>query len=248
MNLPSIAEHPYDAQGEQEPEYPEDFLERGRVPALIQAVKILKEEIGDSVAIIGGIIGPFSISSELVGITECLKLVMRNPSRLQQFMKVATRSGIELAGALIEAGADVICVEDMMASVSMISPKSYKENVLCWETELISKIQVPTVLHICGKVDFIIQDMISTGATAISFEPKTDMEAARRAVAAAGRKIGLIGGVDTMDHLFYGNPAAVWEAALRGKEEGYSVIAPSCSIPPATTTENLKAMAEAIIQ
>lgn len=247
-NLPSIDEHPYDAMQQNNPQYPEDFLDRGRVQVLIKAVELLKEEVGDSVGIIGGVIGPFSIAAELIGITDCVKLSLKNPSALEPFLQIATRCGTELAGALVDAGADVICIEDMMASVDMISPKGYKETVISWEAELIGKIQAPTVLHICGKIDRIIPDMIATGATALSFEPKTDLTAVKRAVETVGKNIGLVGGVDTMDHLFYGDLTAVRKAALDAREEGYSVIAPSCSIPPAATTENLKAMVEVIGQ
>jgi [methyl-Co(III) methanol-specific corrinoid protein]:coenzyme M methyltransferase len=105
-------------------------------------------------------------------------------------------------------------------------------------------VSVPTILHICGKVDKIVADMIATGCSALSFEPKTDMSAAKQAVETSGRKLGLIGGVDTVEHLFYGNAGLVKEAAVRAIKEGYTVIAPGCSIPPATATESLKTMLE----
>jgi len=54
-NLPSISEHPFKL-GE-EPVFPADYLERGRIPELIKAVKILKETLGDKVVIMGGIVG-----------------------------------------------------------------------------------------------------------------------------------------------------------------------------------------------
>lgn len=241
-NLPSVVGHPYEKPQEQEPQFPEDFLERKRVPELIKAVKILKEEVGDSAAVIGGIIGPYSIAASLLGITNALKLVMKNPDSLIPFLEIATKAAGDLAKALINAGADVICIEDMMASVTMISPKSYKQVALPWQTELIGKIEVPTVLHICGKVDMIIPDMISTGVSGLSFEPQTDIPSAQRAVYEAGRNVGFIGGVNTMDHLYYGDPAMVRQAALDASEQGYHVIAPSCSIPPAATTEKLRAM------
>ena len=248
QNLPSIAEHPYDLSAEpvQDPVFPQDFLTRSRVPVLIEAVKIVKKEVGDKVAVIGGIIGPFSVVAALVGIKQCFKHVVKSPARLQPFLDLAVRCGVELAGALADAGADAICIEDMMASVSMISPRCYSQSVVPYESELIGKIGIPTILHICGNVDSIIKDMISTGTTAISFEPKTDINAVKEAVEAAGRKVGLIGGVDALDDLFYGKPGAVREAALLGREHGYSVIAPSCSIPPATATDNLRAMVEAV--
>jgi [methyl-Co(III) methanol-specific corrinoid protein]:coenzyme M methyltransferase len=245
MNLPSIIGHPYDVNQDQKPELPEDFLKRGRVPVLIEAVKIMKQEVGDKVAVIGGIIGPFSVAAELIGITECLMACMKNPSKLGPFLEVATRTGVQLAAALVDAGADVICIEDMMASVSMISPTMYRAIALPWQVEQISAINAPTILHICGKVDMIFRDMITTGATAISLEPKSDFAAAKQVLETAGKKMGMIGGIDCMDHLFYGDLTSANKAALHAKEEGYSILSPGCSVPPATKTENLKAMVEA---
>ncbi len=88
--------------------------------------------------------------------------------------------------------------------------------------------------------------MISTGASALSFEPKTDINLVKQAVEASGRKVGLVGGIDAMDHLFYGKPEDIKKAATLAMENWYTVVAPSCSIPLGTVTANLKAMVEAV--
>jgi [methyl-Co(III) methanol-specific corrinoid protein]:coenzyme M methyltransferase len=248
INLPSIIRHPYDpALGPVEaPVFPEDFLRRGRIPATVEAIRLLKNWVGRHAAVIGGVIGPFSIAAALVGIKECMKCSVRNPDRLRPYLEVATRAGIEMAKALHAAGADVICIEDMMASATMISPKTYRELALPYEIELIGTIKAPTVLHVCGNVDFILADMIRSGATAISFEPLTNIDLARQAADDAGRSVGLIGGIDAMRHLYFGTPEDVRNAAHAAVGKGYSVIAPGCSIPPGTSTANLLAMQEAV--
>lgn len=245
-NLPSIKTHPYNLKEHQSMEMPKDFLSRGRVPALIQAAKKLKDEVGNEAAVIGGIIGPFTVVAELVGITDCLKYASKKPDALKPFLEVVTKCSIQLAEALVDAGVDAICIEDMMASIDMISPKIYRQLAVPSETAVIDKIKVPTILHICGKVDYIVNDMISTGAAALSFEPKTNMEVVLDAVKKANRKVGLIGGVDTMDHLFYGDQYSVQEAVYQAIKAGYSVVAPGCAIPPGTEENNVTAMVEAV--
>ena len=46
-HIPSIAEHPYKIGDE--PEIPEDFVNKGRIPAVLEAIRILKRDVGDKV-------------------------------------------------------------------------------------------------------------------------------------------------------------------------------------------------------
>ncbi|MBZ0158369.1 MAG: MtaA/CmuA family methyltransferase [Alphaproteobacteria bacterium] len=240
-NLPSIATHPYDIG--MTPHFPEDFLDRGRVKVLCKALKKVKEEVGGEVAVMGGVIGPFTIVGELIGINDFLIATLKNPKMLHEFLRVATKAATQLARALLDAGADAICIEDMLASMDMISPAKYKELAWPWEEELTSRISsAPVILHICGRVNPIIKHMIATGATALSFEPKTDVTAVKQAIKEEGKQVGIIGGIATMEDLFFGDPEKAKSSALRAAEEGYNVIAPGCSIPPGTTTETLRAM------
>jgi [methyl-Co(III) methanol-specific corrinoid protein]:coenzyme M methyltransferase len=239
--LPSIDVHPFKIGDPVKP-LPDNFLELGRIPELINAVKMLKEEVGDKVAVIGGIIGPYSIAASLVGVIDILKMSFKNPEKLVPYLDLAEQAGTALAQALVEAGADVICIEDMMASMDMISPKIYKTSVAPWETRQIKSISVPVILHICGNLDLIIDDIAETGVTAISVEPKVDAPAAKEKLSKYDRFIPLIGGVDAVTTLYSGSPEQVAQVTVDAINQGYDMIAPGCSIPPGSTLENLKAM------
>ena len=129
--VPRIDVHAYHLSDA--PTYPADFLSRGRVPELIRAVALLKAEFGDQVAIMGNVVGPFSIVANLIGITDVLKASFKKPDSLLPFMEVAEQAGTALAHALVEAGADIIVIEDMMASIDVISPPIYQNLAQPWE-------------------------------------------------------------------------------------------------------------------
>lgn len=244
--IPSIIEHPYTI-GEAVRPLPDNYLELGRIPELIKAVRLLKEEIGDRVVVIGGIIGPFSIAASLIGIKDILKAGFKAPEKLIPYLDLAEEAGTALGKALIDAGADVICIEDMMASMDIISPKIYKSSVVEWEARQIGALSsVPTILHICGKLDSIIDDIAQTGVTAISVEPKVDAMAAKEKLQNYNRFIPLIGGVDAVTTLFSGSPEDVRRAVTTAVRDGYDMVAPGCSIPPSATTANLRAMVEGV--
>lgn len=244
QNLPSVDVHPYKIGDE--PRFPDDFLQRGRIPQLIEAVRICKREAGDRVVVLGGIIGPFSIAASLLGMQEILVASLKRPDAIQPYLAVAERAGTILAHALLEAGADVISIEDMMASLDIISPKIYENVVAPWETKQISQIGGPAILHICGKVDAVVEQMARTGAAVLSVEPKTDVRLAREKLAGLDRFVAIAGGVDAIGALFSGTPAEVRDSVRAAVEAGYHMIAPGCSIPPATPLPNLKAMVEAV--
>jgi [methyl-Co(III) methanol-specific corrinoid protein]:coenzyme M methyltransferase len=240
--LPSIVEHPYKIGDPVQP-LPDNFLSLGRIPELLEAVRILKRDVGGRAAVIGGIIGPYSIAASLVGITDILKTAFKYPERLVPYLDLAEQAGTVLGKALIEAGADAICIEDMMASMDMISPKIYRTCVFDWEKRQIAALSaVPTILHICGKLDPIIDDIAQTGVTAISVEPKVNAAEAKEKLRGYGRFIPLIGGIDAVTTLFGGRPEDVELAAVAAAREGYDMLAPGCSIAPGSPLGNLRAM------
>jgi [methyl-Co(III) methanol/glycine betaine-specific corrinoid protein]:coenzyme M methyltransferase len=243
--VPRIDLHPYHVGDA--PELPADFLTRGRIPALLEAVRLLKAELGEEVAVMGNVVGPFSIVANLIGITDALKASFKKPDQLRPLLEVAEQAGTALAHALVEAGADVLVIEDMMASIDVISPPIYESLAQPYEKQQLQNFPagVPTIMHICGKVNPIGRLIAETGATAISVEPSVDAPALIADLATFARPIPLIGGVDAVVTLFSGTPEDVKADVRKALADGYAMIAPGCSVPPAATTENLRAMVEA---
>lgn len=242
-HMPSIDVAPY-VIGDT-PIFPEDFLEKGRVPEVIQAVKLLKEKVGEDKIVMGSIVGPFSIATSLLGIPPTLKASFRKPDSLVPYIELSEKVGELYAKALIEAGADVIVIEDMMASMDMISPKTYRNLVAPYEKELIDTISVPTILHICGKLDAIMVDIAHTGATAISVESAVNIPAAVAQFKEQGIQTPIIGAVHPMDVLLDGNKEDVIKAVKQSIADGVGLVSPGCAVPPDTRIEQLITMVEA---
>ncbi|HTY21860.1 MAG TPA: MtaA/CmuA family methyltransferase [Desulfomonilaceae bacterium] len=239
-NIPGI-DHPVLFKVDDVPVFPDDFLERGRIPQLIEAVRIMKREVGDEVAIIGGIIGPFTIAGAMLDAPPILKTSFKTPDKVRPFLEVAEKAGTMLGQALIEAGADLIAVEDMQASPDLIAPKTYRDLELEYQQRQVEALSVPVILHICGNVDKVVNFMHETGCAAISLEPKSDTQLARRVMGSTGI---VIGGVDAATTLFLKSPDVVREAAREQIEMGLDILAPGCAIAPGTPTANLLTMVE----
>ena len=238
--IPGI-EHPPPYKLDDVPEFPGDFLSRGFIPELIKAVEILKKEVGDDVPIVAGIIGPFTIAGSLLDTVPLLKATFKKPEKIRPFLDVGEKAGTTLAKALVEAGADIISIEDMTASPELIAPKTYNDFEVEYQGRQIEAIGVPTILHICGNVDAIVHWMGQTGATVLSLEPKANPRLAREK---CGPDVILMGGVDTATTLFMKDADTVKRGCEESIENGIQILAPGCAVAPGTPMENLLAMVE----
>lgn len=238
--IPGI-EHPPPYKLDDIPEFPEDFLSRGLIPELLKAVRILKAEVGGKVPIIAGIIGPFTIAGSLIDTVPLLKATFKSPEKMLPFLEMGEKAGTTLALALIDAGADIISVEDMTASPELIAPKTYRDYEMDYQRKQFDAIPVPGILHICGNVDPIVEYMGQTGAAVLSLEPKASPKLAREK---CGEDMIFMGGVDTATTLFMQSAEMVSEGCEESIASGIQMLAPGCAVAPGTPIENLLAMVE----
>ncbi|MGB9876901.1 MAG: MtaA/CmuA family methyltransferase [bacterium] len=237
-NIPTVVSHPYRI-GDDIP-FPEDLLKRGRIPVLLEAIRIIKSKF-KAIPLIVGIVGPFTISGYLIGMGQLLMQMAISPAEIIPYMETALRVEEILIKAVEEAGADIICVEDMTASTDMISPNMYKDFVFPYHKKLFSLISLPSILHICGNVTPIIEYMAETGADALSIDDRADLRKAREIT---NGKVALIGNLNPSSVLLQGDEEKVREATRKAIQEGIDIVAPGCAIPLGAPLSNLQAMVD----
>jgi [methyl-Co(III) methanol-specific corrinoid protein]:coenzyme M methyltransferase len=118
----------------QEPAYsrPEDLkmpekpLELGRIPVILQAIKLIREKVGDFLPISSLVLGPFTLAAMLAGEAKFLTWVLRKPDYVRAFVDFATEFLIEYGRAQYRAGSDIVQVGDPTASPDLISPDQFR--------------------------------------------------------------------------------------------------------------------------
>ena len=223
------------------PVFPDDFLSRGRIPELLKAVRILKKEVGNEVPVIGGIQGAFSIAGSLLETVYLLKATIQKPGNIPAFLEVGEKAGTMLGQALIDAGADIISCEDMSSSPALCTPQTYQEVILEYQQRQFAALSVPKILHICGKVDPIVEWMGQTGADVLSIEPKASGRIAREK---CGSNVILMGGADSATTLYFSNLEEIKAECETLIADGIQILAPGCAVAPGTPLENLLALTE----
>lgn len=224
---------------------PEDFLERGRIPIVTRALKILKETVGDEVAIGSYILGPFTLAGQLMDLNELLKNSFKRQDDIRRTLESLKSPLISLGRHLKEAGADFITIREMGASADIISPRMFKNLVMPPLKDVIAGIPRPRILHICGDTNPIIRIMNECGAEALSVEQKNDVAASR---AALGGDAVILGNIDAFNLLVKGTPEEVQEAVKKAITAGVNGVMPGCDIWPEAKAENMRVLVDSTVK
>lgn len=218
-----------------------EFLGRGRTRMVIEAVRVLRNGLGQDVPLLGGVTGPFTVLTYLFGPAKLLSMCRRQQGAVRATAEKLSVAIANYARELISAGADAIVIEDMASSPDVLNPSLFRSVEVEPLRLLTSSLDAPCILHICGDTFKILEDIPKTGARVFHIDPKTNLEDAR--VRAVG--ISLAGGVDTT-LLLRGTGEEISKASVACARSGIRIVAPACALHPKTPSKNVRAMTEMV--
>lgn len=224
---------------------PEKLLERGRIPAVLEATEILQEHLGDEIVINAKVTGPFTIAGHVFGVSNFLSWVRTNPERVHYAMQKTVEVTKELAKAFITHGADVISISDPTSSGDLLSGGYYEEFVYPFHKDVAGSTKVPTALHICGNTSELLPHIKHTGFDAYSFEEKIDVLTAKKIL---GDDISLIGNIAPVATMLQGTPEKVTAEAMACMRDGVDLLSSGCTLSPLTPLDNIRALVRAAEQ
>lgn len=224
-------------------ELPHDFLSRGRIPAVLEAISLLAASQRDVQPVNMKVTGPFTIACAVFGAERILLATIEEPDAVKRVLEITAHAGIELSRAAIEAGADTITLSDPVASGDLLSADQYAEFARPYEAKVFSTIDAPTALHICGYTKDLMPHIGSTGTLAFSFEEKVQVKDAKPIL--GNDHVLAIGNVAPVRVLLDGTPEDVRREANQCFDDGIDLLSSGCAVPPLTRLENLRAMAAA---
>lgn len=214
---------------------PSNFLEHRDIKAITESIRILKQEYGDEVAIIGKTMGPWTLAYHVFGVERFLLGTVDNPEETMKAMDKLKEISVLFGEAQIEAGADALTLPDH-ATGDLVSGEYYKRFLQDIHTEMVDALPVPLILHICGRTIDRMPHIAKTGMASFHFDSKNDPHEAMDAVNGG---IGLVGNINNPETLYARGPDEVRQEVYKCLEAGVQMIAPECAIPLATKVENL---------
>ena len=218
-----------------------------RMSDRLDAIRLLREKVGDDVPVMGWVEGSFALASVLRGDTNVLLDVHDRPEWLSELLERLVEVGIAFVRAQVAAGAHVIGLGDSMGS--LVSPRQYRQFVLPYEQRLFAAAKdagaIPR-LHICGDTNHIVPDMAKSGAEIVDLDWMVDL--ARAAAVFGPDGPAPCGNFDPVAVMLQGTAgdvdAAVRACAAAGGPRHFS--AAGCEVPDRTPDANPLAHARAL--
>ncbi|MFZ1947416.1 MAG: uroporphyrinogen decarboxylase family protein [bacterium] len=174
---------------------PPDPAASGRLPGYFDACRQVAAEVRESA--VGAVLsGPWTLAVNLRGAENLIYDTSEDPKFVHEIMGLTTEVAKRTGAAAGAAGAG-LSFSEAPASLSLISPKIFREFVLPYDREVVSFLRerrMGVTLHVCGFIDPIVDDVLATGCAAVSMDKPSSLE--KMLQAARGRAV-TIGNVST---------------------------------------------------
>lgn len=250
-NPPSVKSHPWSGE---EKGIPCNCLipteESGRIPMILNAMRRVKKEIGDEVALYGLICGPFTLASHLRG-TDIFMDMVSDPQYTKDLVAYCAQVAIEMTRMYLDAGMDVIAVVDPL--VSQISPKMIEKILSDGFKAVFDYIRergAYSSFFVCGNATKQIEVMCKMGPDGISIDENVNMPEAKKVTDQYNITIG--GNIPLTTTMLFGNQEDNMKSvvdlidSVRVVSDGNYIISPGCDMPYDTPIENTVACAHAV--
>jgi len=218
-----------------------EVFKRGRIRLVCDAIKLLKEDVGNDVVISGVIPGPYTLLLLVVEAGKMFLEMKKEPAAVTEALLHLSSLLAQVGVDYRDAGADFITIHDMGGSPAFIGPAKYEQFVLPAEKSLIEKLPKPRVLSVCGNVTNSLHLLAQIGADAISIDQTVDLAAARLAL----KNTLLFGNIDPVEVLYRGDSAKVAESVFGAKMAGVDAVWPGCDLIVQTPIQNIQSIKKA---
>ena len=223
----------------------------GRIPAILEGVRLIAKQVGNEVAIRGNADqAAFDLACMVRGIEEFLMELASDPENpaIRRLFEICYQSHVAVHRALVKAGAHFTSLGDSLAGPDVVSPQMFERFAHPYEARLVKDLAADgifTVIHICGDTSRILDSLSSYDFCGFELDYKTHAVEAKSKV---GAHHVLFGNIDPSGVIARGTPAMVREKTSQlislWKPGGLFVLNAGCAIPASTPADNLHALIE----
>jgi len=227
----------------------------GRLPGMLEAHRIVKQRIGDEVAICANVEGPLTRAANLRGTENLMQDFFRDPGFAADLVAFATEISISHIRFLAQAGADFVFVAAATDGPVIVSPRIYLDHTiphLARMVEAADQAGLPLVFHPHGrftdpKFQLLVDSAVATGIAGFQFPENCDLGIAKTKW---GKQIAILGGIDIPTVVYPGPVEKIVQEVhscirMAAPGGGY-VFMPSCSLHRGDPLDHIQAMVEAV--
>jgi len=218
----------------------------GRMPLILESLRLLQKECGHRVPVIGVVCSPFIVASELIGLENILADTLLKPDFVHKLLDVATAACVDYVIEMIEQNIFAVMIENAYMNKTFLNVKDCKKFVFNYSEKLgreIKKHGVYVIEHNCSKEPYL--DMsIELNPDILNFGSGDILTIKKQAP-----NLCLMGKVDHAHTVFYGTKYDVYKDAKRCLREGGPhgfILSTGCEIPFNAPLDNIRALAEVV--
>jgi MtaA/CmuA family methyltransferase len=217
---------------------------RGRAKVCVDAVRRLKQQ-APAIPIIANLSGPVSLATSLVDPLLYYRALHRDKEAAHALNRLAVENTLVFGDAMVEAGADVVCIADPSATGELIGGAAFEQFVIPYLNQLTDhyhrRYGIPVIVHICGDVKCLGAALQKIRAEAVSVDSVVGIPQLKNL---ASGKVSM-GNISTF-LLEQGDPVKLTRASEHCLHQGVDILAPACGIGPRTPMRNILAVAETV--
>ena len=232
---------------------PVDIAKYDGVRVWTEAVAILVRKYGDEILIRGNCDqSPFTLAGQMRGLDQWLMDVAggEDDELVHSLLEYCSGITCQFLKLMAQTGAHMLSNGDSPAGPDMLSPRLYGSYALPYEqrvAECSHELGLPYVLHICGKTDRILKQMVEIGADGLEIDFKTNIEVAHEVFK---NKFTFIGNLDPSEVLARGTPELVKSKTAElldvFSDTPRFILNSGCALPADTPPQNIRAMCECL--
>lgn len=219
---------------------PDDFLDHPAIATPIEAMRLLKAEVGDRVGVMGKVYGPWSMAYHCFGLAPFLKLTIKDPPQVDAILQGLKDIAVIFGRAQVEAGADALCYGAHITA-DLIRPDAYPRFLRDIDADMEEAIGAPLIFHCCGRTMDRVHHFNECGMTAFHFESQNDPAEMREKA-----NMALVGNINNPTTLYGGSVEDVRREVFQALDAGLDIIAPECAVPLNARMENVRAVRESV--
>lgn len=225
-------------------------LKDGRLPILLEALRLTKDALIKEVDVGAAMSGPFSVAASIVGTENLMKWMIKYPKAIHTLMEIVAESNNRYIEEVAKLGLS-IGFADPVSSTSLISPKQFREFSLPYLKKNIDRIKETTGsapgIHICGKSKELWLDVVDAGVSNFSIDNIEGLEEAKRIM---GDRVIITGNVPPVDVMYLGTKEDIFESVKESIRKGHDspkgfILSTGCQIPMNTPIEKIEMFMDA---
>jgi len=224
-----------------------DPYSSGRMPEQLKAIRIMRQEVGNDAAVIGSVLGPMTLTGQLLGLEKALYLAVDQPQVFESILDYSVQVIVEFGRAQIAEGAHVIMVFEPSGSPAVVPPSFFRELLVPKLKHIFGELSaagsMAKFLHVAGPTRPILQFYEEANVDMVNIDYYVNYDDIKTPLP----NVCVCGNIKS--GLFVEEDAAVVSQMSNELVETFKkrrgfILSSGCEIPPEANAKNIKAMVE----